>query len=263
MRVRITFGVQNRGGVVPFHHQSFIAEIFESLILDLSENFRNYSFFCFSGLKGQTRLGRGGLKYSSKKVTVVITSANADFIRILITKVLRAEVFQIGDLQIVPESADEELPVSFSNEMKYLCISPIIPADGFNNEIDPFSNDFSDLLYESTIDRMVDFGIKIINIKDVQKFQIIPDSDYINRLKASNKVFSRVYSIDDGDNKDQKVRGYTFPFKLFGAPEIQDFIYTCGLGLYCASGYGMLDGTNGSSTERTSPLLTRESVLQA
>ncbi|MFY0606602.1 MAG: CRISPR-associated protein Cas6 [Cyclobacteriaceae bacterium] len=263
MRVRLTFEVQNRGGVVPFHHQSYLSQIFDSIIVKLSSNFQDYTFYCFSGLKGQTRLGKGGLKYSSKRVTVVITSANAEFIEDLIKQLLKAKGFQVGDLIIVPLSADEELPLGFSQEMKYLCISPIIPSLSHPDEIDPTSNEFSDLLYDATLNRMVDFGLDLSKIENIQKFQIIPDADYLARLKASNKVFSRVYTIVDKKEQELQLRGYTFPFRLFAMPEIQDFIYTCGLGLQCASGYGMLDGTNGQSINSTSPLLNRESVLLA
>ncbi|MGB3588271.1 MAG: CRISPR-associated endoribonuclease Cas6 [Tunicatimonas sp.] len=49
-----------------------------------------------------------------------------------------------------------------------------------------------------------------------------------------------MYPLYDQDVK-YEVRGYTFPFVLYAAPEVQKFITTNGLGLYTHKGFGMLD----------------------
>lgn len=257
MRIRITFRVKNRGVAIPFHHQYLIAQIFKGLILASGdERYQNFSNYAFSGLKGQTRVSRNGLHYNSNRVTLVITSPEKEFIDFLIKKIFNETHLEIGQLIIIPESVDEELPVETTFEMKYICISPlVILRPTFNSDdgklfIEPGSDEFSDLIYDSTISRMVDTGIDIKKIKDLEKFQVVPDLAYINKLRQSQKKFARIYPLYDQDVK-YEVRGYTFPFTLYAPREVQDFIFTCGLGLFSQKGFGMLDVANSDPTKRT------------
>lgn len=105
----------------------------------------------------------------------------------------------------------------------------------------PDADEFSDLLYDSTIARMEKTGrYTTEQLASFYKFQVMPDMDYINRLQQSNKKFARIYPLFDQDVR-YEVRGYTFPFKLFAAPEVQQFIFECGLGYFSHKGFGMLD----------------------
>ena len=81
------------------------------------------------------------------------------------------------------------------------------------------------------------------------KFQIVPDHEYIQRLQASHKKFARIYPLYDNDVKFE-VRGYTFPFTLYAAREVQQFIYENGLGYFTHKGFGMLDVANNDSIQR-------------
>jgi CRISPR-associated endoribonuclease Cas6 len=54
----------------------------------------------------------------------------------------------------------------------------------------------------------------------------------------------------DNDVKFE-VRGYTFPFTLYAAKEVQQFIYENGLGHFAHKGFGMLDVANNDSIQRT------------
>tara|TARA_Y100000310_G_scaffold344352_1_gene456678 strand:+ start:168 stop:971 length:804 start_codon:yes stop_codon:yes gene_type:complete len=267
VRVRITFNVKNRGGLVPFHHQFLISEIFREILVENGdESFRNYTFYSFSGLKGQTRLSRNGLRYNSKKVTIVVSSVSEPFIRHLVSLILKENELRIADLYLEPELAEEEVSVSLDGESKFLCISPIVllspDSDSAKDFISPFSDDFSDYLFENTINRMSSFGIDVDSIPDVQKFQLLPDKDYLSKLKASNKKFARIYPVYYQGQK-QEVRGYTFPFTLFAAPEVQAFVYTCGIGAMCCKGFGMLDVTNSNPVERTVPFLSKSELVSA
>lgn len=257
MRIRITFRVKNRGVAIPFHHQYLIAQIFKGLMVSSKDSkYKDFSNYAFSGLKGQTRVSRNGLHYNSNKVTLVITSPEKSFIDFLIQKIFAQTHLEIGQLIIIPESVDEELSVDTSFEMKYICISPLVILEPtFNSDsgkqfIEPGSDEFSDLIYDSTINRMVDYGINIKKIIDLEKFQIVPDLAYINKLRQFQKKFARIYPLYDQDVK-YEVRGYTFPFTLYAPIEVQDFIFTNGLGLYSQKGFGMLDLANSDPTKRT------------
>lgn len=257
MRVRITFNVNNRGGLVPFHHQYLLAQVIKGLLITAgNEKFREYPFYSFSGVKGQTKVSKSGLQFNSRKVTIVISSASAEFVEHLVDLVFQQDQITVGNLSVSPEVADEELPVNLETGAKYVCISPLVlVSPKFNSDegkrfIDPRSDEFSDLLYECTIKKMTDYGIDINKIPDAQKFQVIPDEHYIQKIRASNKKFARIYPLYDQDVK-YEVRGYTFPFTLYAAQEIQDFIFTCGAGAFCSKGFGMLDVANSDPTKRT------------
>lgn len=269
MRVRITFNVSNRGALVPFHHQFLISEVLKDLLKnDQSEEFKEYPFFSFSGLKGQTRLSRNGLRYNSKKVTIVISSLSESFIRHIVSLVLKQDTIQIAELIIHPELAEEEVSISLERGTKYLCISPLVlispDADSQSAKefIDPSLDEFSDFLYETTINRMTKYGFDIESIPEVQKFQLVPDKEYLEKIRSSNKKFARIYPVYlNGEKKE--VRGYTFPFTLYAAKEIQDFIFTCGLGSQCCKGFGMLDLANSNPVERTVPFMNKSELVSA
>jgi CRISPR-associated endoribonuclease Cas6 len=77
-------------------------------------------------------------------------------------------------------------------------------------------------------------------LKDYYKFQVVPDKQYLQKIKESGKKFARIYPVYDNDIKFD-LRGYTMPFKLLAAREVNEFIYTCGLGECTHKGFGMVD----------------------
>jgi CRISPR-associated endoribonuclease Cas6 len=81
------------------------------------------------------------------------------------------------------------------------------------------------------------------------KFQIVPDKDYIHRIQSSHKKFARIYPLYDNDVKFE-IRGYTFPFVLYAAKEVYQFIYENGLGQFTHKGFGMLDIANNNPIHR-------------
>jgi CRISPR-associated endoribonuclease Cas6 len=117
--------------------------------------------------------------------------------------------------------------------------------------VSPESDEFSDLLYDSTLARMEIQGkYTTEQLAAFYKFQIVPDQDYIQRIQASHKKFARIYPLYDSDVKFE-VRGYTFPFTLYAAKEVQQFVYENGLGHFTHKGFGMLDVANNDSIQRT------------
>ena len=70
------------------------------------------------------------------------------------------------------------------------------------------------------------------------------NNDQIINRKALAKI------VFENDVK-YEVRGYTLPFKLYAEKEVQEFIFSCGLGNYTYKGFGMLDLANADPLERT------------
>lgn len=258
MRTRIIFLLKNRGAYVPFHHQYLLAQVIKGLLVFGPEKkFLDFNQFNFSGLKGQTKVSRKGLHFFSSKVTLVFACEHKEFLDYLLGRLFEQKDIMVGNLHLTPESIEHEEPVSIADESRFLCISPVVlmPAS-FNDEqgkkfISPQSDEFSDLLYESTLARMEATGkFTPEQLTSFYKFQIVPDASYIQRIQSSHKKFARIYPLFDNDVRFE-VRGYTFPFTLYAAREVQQFVYENGLGYFTFKGFGMLDIATNDSIQRT------------
>ncbi|MFT4735905.1 MAG: CRISPR-associated endoribonuclease Cas6 [Cyclobacteriaceae bacterium] len=259
MRIRVTFRVKNKGVAIPFHHQYLISQVIKGLVLfSDAGQYNHFDLYSFSGLKGQTKTSRTGLHYTSKYVTIVFSSPSQGFLKFLASEILKQSHLEIGQLLIVPDKVDEELPAEVADEMKFICISPmVILKPKFNSDhgktfIEPGTDEYSDKVYEATLSRMEASGIDTSNIKDIEKFQLVPDLEYIKKIRESQKKFARVYPVFDRDVKFE-IRGYTFPFTLYAPEEVQQFIYTCGIGEYAHKGFGLLDMANSDPIKRSVP----------
>jgi CRISPR-associated endoribonuclease Cas6 len=80
-------------------------------------------------------------------------------------------------------------------------------------------------------------------IASFYKFQIVPDKNYLEKIKEGEKKFARIYPVFTRTEK-QEVRGYTFPFSLYADSQVQEFLFNYGLGVYTHKGFGMLDFAN-------------------
>ncbi len=260
MRVRLIFSLKNKGSYLPFHHQYILAQFLKGLIVKGGkEEFYNYNFFNFSGLKGQTKVSRSGLHYYSSLVTLVLSSQSEEFIDYLLEQIFATSKIELGNLILSPEYTEIEVEPVLEVSNKFVCISPLVlitPA--FNEEagkrfINPDSDEFSDLLYESTLTRMEKSGwYSAEQMESFFKFQVVPDMVYVNKLKEQQKKFARIYAVYDLDVK-YEVRGYTLPFTLYAAPEVQDFVFKCGLGAFTHKGFGMMDLATHPLGDRTTP----------
>ncbi len=256
MRVRIIFSLINKGAMVPFHHQYLVDELVLNILKKEKNNFEENLDYNFSGLKGQTRISKKGLHFYSSRITIVFSSYNDAFIQFLLDEIFKMPSVQIGELELVPESVEKEEFPLMETATKYLCISPIVLftsklEDSFSKRfIAPTEDAFSDFLYESTMQRMEKSGLYTTEkIASFFKFQFAPDMDYLNKIKATDKKFARIYSLYE-DNLNYEIRGYTLPFTLFADAEVQEFVLNFGLGAYTNKGYGMLDLVEAHKTIR-------------
>ena len=267
MRIRIVFHLWNKGACVPFHHQHLMAQVIKGVNLrGGNSSFRNFTDYNFSGLKGQTKVSRRGLHFYSNKVTLVFSCNRIDFVDYFLDSLFDLEEFEVGGLQLSPETVEKEEPVVVEDKMKYVCISPIVVRkplfDDPKNRLFIYPEDdlFSDLLYDSTMERMESQGIfKSSQIDSFFRFQIVPDKAYLSKLSELNKKFARVYPVYDNDIKFD-VRGYTFPFTLYANKQVQEFIFTQGIGSFCHKGFGMIDIANSDPIKR---IITRKSKVLA
>ncbi|MBX9853129.1 MAG: CRISPR-associated endoribonuclease Cas6 [Cytophagaceae bacterium] len=259
MRVRIVFGLTNKGASVPFHHQYLISGLINSLIEKNKNKFNNYVDYNFSGLKGQTKVGKEGLHFYSSKITLVFSSSSEEFLKFILKSLFEHPQIEIGKLLLVPLNVEKENMPQLGEEVKYICISPMVvisPFDPSNDPkkfISPVMDAFSDLVYENLIDRMEKSGrYSAEELAGFFKFQLIPDKNYLTKVKEEEKKFARIFPVFEQENK-YEVRGYTFPFTLYAARQVQEFIFDCGIGLFTHKGFGMLDIANADPNQRTTP----------
>ncbi len=244
MRVRLIFRLNNKGAILPFHHQKLVHSFFQE-ILGINRSLGD-QLACFSGVKGQTKISREGLSYFSRRVTVVFSSSDHELVERMITELFKHNHIMLGNLILEPEYVEEEIPPSFDEGSKFLCISPIVIKNIDDNQsnkqfIHPSTDQFSDLLYHSVMLHMKRSGFySAQELSSYYKFQIMPDLDYLDRLNRNDKKFARIYTlVVNGDLKE--VRGYTFPFTLYAAPEVQSYVFFNGLGELSFHGFGMVD----------------------
>ncbi|MFQ3576588.1 MAG: CRISPR-associated endoribonuclease Cas6 [Cytophagales bacterium] len=246
MRARLIFSVENPGATIPFHHQYVISRWVKEMIV-LDPLYSSFKTFSFSGIKGQTKVGRDGLHILSSKITIVFSSVNEAFVYDLIKKVFSYKRIEFMNLKVRPESVEIENPIGFETQQKYLCISPIVFADprkpGYDTKryIVPHSDEFSDVVFESTMQSMEKSGLfSAEQMAKFFRFQIVPDPEYMSKISEEEKKIARIYNTYIQDAK-YEVRGYTLPFTLFAEPEVHEFIYNCGVGAITNEGFGMLD----------------------
>ncbi len=215
-----------------------------------NKSFADYKQYNFSGLKGQIKISRKGLHFFSSKITLVFSAADKAFLDYFLGVLFAQKDLTIGNLQLLPESVENEDPVTITDSVKFLCISPIVLLEAsFNDDnakrfIPPEEDEFSDLLYDSTIARMEKSGkFSVEQLADFYKFQVVADKEYLNRIQSSHKKFARIYPVYDSDVK-LEVRGYTFPFTMYAPQPVQQFVYENGIGHFSHKGFGMLDVAN-------------------
>jgi CRISPR-associated endoribonuclease Cas6 len=259
LRIRIVFGLTNKGASVPFHHQFLLSNLVNSLLDKYKGEFQQFDLYNFSGLKGQTKVGKEGLHFYSNKVTLVFSSPNEAFVEFFVKSLFQQQQVELGKLLLIPLNVEKEIPPELANEAKYICISPLVvisptdPSIDAKKFISPGVDTFSDILYESTMNRMEKSGrYTAEEISSFYKFQIVPDKNYLTKIREEEKKFARIFPAFDKSNK-YEVRGYTLPFTLYADIKVQQFVFDCGMGVFTHKGFGMLDLANADPNQRTTP----------
>jgi CRISPR-associated endoribonuclease Cas6 len=241
MRVKISFTRDNTSGnTTPLHHQKLIYDSLKSVANEIGGNLKQLNF---SSLKGTSKIQNGFMKFLSSKITLVLSSSNEEMLTKLAERIFEKSFLPIGRMNLLPKAKEVISDPEFSTQMRYLCISPLILFDPHKDaprsteQIDPGSHNFSDLLFNITLDAMEKSGIPEETINSYAEFDVQPDADYLQKAHAANKKFARVYRSSDGKN----MIGYLIPFTLHAHPDVHRFVWHNGMGVMTHEGYGMLD----------------------
>ena len=241
MRVKISFTRDNTtGNSIPLHHQKLIYDSIKTVVHDVGGNMNQLSF---SSLKGTSKIQNGFMKFLSSKITLVISSSNDDLITKLSNRIFEKNFLPIGRMNLLPKGKEVTPDPEFNTQMRYLCISPLVLFDPIKDttrsteQIDPTSHNFSDILFNTTLDAMEKSGVPEATISSYAEFDVQPDAEYMQKASAANKKFARVYRSADGKN----MIGYLVPFTLHAHPDVHRFVWHNGIGVMTHEGYGMLD----------------------
>jgi CRISPR-associated endoribonuclease Cas6 len=250
MRVRIIFSLLNRGGIVPFHHQMVLSEFIKSVLRTKTNRPFLPGFYHYSGLKGQNRVTREGLFYDSNRITLVFSSPDSAFVMDFLEALFSIDQVYIGTLLLKPVQVVKEIPDFSEYSVRYVCISPLViiseglPPAELKRFINPEDPSFSDLLYDSTLSRMEASQHYLPEeLERFQDFRFEPDLAYLEKARAQEKKFSRIYQVLHR-GRETEVRGYTLPFTLKATPEVHEFIFHSGFGEETQEGFGMVDYSN-------------------
>ena len=257
MRIKISFlKVHGSSGTVPLHHQKIISAFMDEVMREIPEA---TDYFCFSSLKGTSKVQTGQIRFLSSKVSLVISAPDASITEQWVKKIFDRRLVSFAKLTLVPKAYDIIPDPEFKTVMKYVCISPMVPQLQFETDeagnipeaLDPRSHEFSDLFYDSIMERMEKAGFTQEQLATFAEFEIMPDPIYIQKILDTHKKFARIYK----NNNHQTIFGYLLPFTLHAHPQVQKFIWECGIGMFTQQGYGMIDVV---STSQFTPSLEAE-----
>ena len=176
---------------------------------------------------------------------MLFRSAQDDFAKDWVERLFDKRLVSFAKLTLVPKAFEIIPDPEFKTEMKYVCISPMVCQPPFDSDengnipdaLDPRSQEFSDAFYDAIMDRMEKAGFTRQQMEQFAEFEIIPDPGYIDKIMNTHKKFARIYK----NNDNLPIFGYLLPFTLHAHPQVQKFVWDCGIGLYTDQGYGMID----------------------
>ena len=241
MRIKITFNKTFKStNLLPLHHQMVLNR---TLAQFMDRNRDSKTLYTYSTLKGSSAIVDGSISFSNNKMSLIVSSNNDEFVKSMVDRIFQKHVIKIGQMLLMPKLQQVIAAPEFKTEMKYVCLAPFVLIDSGKEPertetiIDPNTQEFSDLLFHSTIERMHAAGFSEEQLKDFETFEAIADPEYLKKAIENNKRFARFYR----NLEKQTMVGYLLPFTLHAHPKVHEFIYETGIGLYTMEGYGMVD----------------------
>lgn len=237
MRYKVYFQKTNEPqDGIPIHHQHLLTQALNGVLSELGSD---RDWVTYSTLKGSSKIFQGTVKFLGNKVSFSISSNDPSVAERAAELIRTKKDFEIAGLTLSVESVQAVPQPAFQQVMKYVSISPLVlyPQNGTPELLLPSSPDFSDLIFNSLMERMEKAGYSPEQLDAYQVFGLSPDTEYIDRTLSSQRKISRIYP--DLSGKDYV--GYLFPFAIHAHPDVQRFIFDCGLGILTNQGYGMID----------------------
>ncbi len=144
--------------------------------------------------------------------------------------------FKVRDVKIIPEP-------KMQTKQKFLMLSPAAASKTIEKDgklhiyyLKPSDPELLPSLKNNLIRKY-----KLIHNKDYTgKLDIELDQDYIKSRGGEEKI-SKLITIQEGSNKQNKVKGFVCPLTIEADPDMLAAAYNCGIGQKNSMGFGMLD----------------------
>jgi CRISPR-associated endoribonuclease Cas6 len=244
MKYRFLLRKKAKPGLLPVFHQPILGNLIDEVKFKYfdSEEDKNYEHFTFSTLKGQSKIERNFVNFNGNRVHWIVSALNNEWMEKLAACFMQQGSVLLDQMECMFESYEIVPEPEFTNKMKYVCLSPIILFDPDTSHhddaesIDPLKDQFSDIMFDTLMDRMEKIPGNTYPFEEFSKFQVLPDLDYLEKQIQAGKKVSRTIPLGE-----QKTKAYLFPFTLYAHPKVQEYVYNSGIGAMCSKGFGAVD----------------------
>lgn len=257
MRIKLKLThVDENGFNVPINYNHYLTSLIYKTIGDSSDDYasflhdegysnrevdKKFKLFTFSQLRfSNMEVEDEMIKSESPGVNWYISSPVTQFIEHLATGLLDSGKVRIGQETFYVEQISSLEPPNFSEEMDFLCMSPIVSSTMVrkSGDLKTYYYRYDDGELSSALRSNLENKYKLIHgEKSTEKsFKIKFDEDYIERRKG--KVSKLV------DFKGIKIKGIFAPFTVKGDPELIKLGYQSGFGEKGSMGFGMVEEIN-------------------
>ena len=184
-----------------------------------------FRLFTFGNIRGNYTISDKKMKIEGDLI-LEIRSASDDFIFVLKNALLKTDYLQIADAKFIVKLIEvTERKISAENlEVKML--SPIVARTNFDNGKSVFYNpsdeQFLPIIQQNLKNKFFSF------------YHCYPKGEFFIEAIGNSKKVVTSY-------KDYWINAYLGRFKLFGSPEILDFLYQTGIGQRNSQGFGMFE----------------------
>ena len=240
MRLKLFLISENELIKIPFNYNHILSAIIYDLIEDVDfanklHKERSFKYFCFSQINiSERKMINGGFISQNGKINFIISSPYDKLITELVNGIMKKEYINFVGQQLIIDKCEILKEPSFSSEMEFKTLSPIIVTTKklINNKLKEWDLAPSDDFFK---------GIENNLIKKYLKFNNLDSTDnkicvYSNMRNVKRKRISI--------NKSEHTtfhRAYMMDIVLEGNVELIKFAYDCGLSSKNSMGFGLID----------------------
>lgn len=183
----------------------------------------------------------GTMSTSEPLLHVSISSLKEEFIEHLVIGLMRQPVVSIGNERFRVETVRKLDPPVFSNEMRFIMLSPVVcttrqKTDQYPQYLFPGDHDFIRVLLENLCRKYKTLHGQSF-VCDADAFQFELDREYVERM---NGKIRKLITVKEGRSDETKIKGTLAPFRIRAPRELIEVGYECGFGEKNSQGFGMV-----------------------
>lgn len=253
MRVRIALTPEKGTIKLPYNYGYFLSSIVYSFLKESDSRFskflhhegyynegKTFKLFTFSPLLALQRMAlRQGIVLGGK-IEWLVSSPKEKFLFHLTDGILEVGYLIIKHQKLLAEQIEVMEPPVFSGNMSFRALSPIVVSTGEKLEDGTFHKKFlspSEPEFYEILERNLRRKYKTCYGNDASEEKVLfePNREFIAQRRRISKLI---------EYKGIKIRGWMFPFRAKGNPELIKIGYEAGFGEGNSAGFGMVEVRN-------------------